>query len=194
MVFESSLNKIPDVDSVSSNTNMLNDVEVATDLNTIPCSSQVLRSSDIPEAELNLSNTSTTTETQALDLSEVPEVEPNPSVLCTSSCKRKNKKAKSVQRKVFDISSLLSKVQKKDKQRIIQRVIEIVRIIIEYYSKLIRNARKNPLSKVEAPKALETVYGDVLHNLDFQKFLARTIGLSGCEQLSDFLEYADESQ
>ena len=126
MVFESSLNKIPDVDSVSSNTNTLNDVEVATDLNTIPCSSQVLNLSDIPEAELNLSNTSTTTETQALDLSEVPEVEPNSSVLCTSSCKRKNKKAKFVQRKVFDISCLLRKVQEKDKQRIIQRVIETI--------------------------------------------------------------------
>ena len=120
MVFESTLNKIPDVDSVDV------DGEVATDLNTIPCSSQVLSSSDIPEAELNLSNRSTTTETQALDLSEVPEVEPNPSVLCTSPCKRKNKKAKSVQRKVFDISSLLSKVQEKDKQRITQRVIETI--------------------------------------------------------------------
>ena len=120
MVFESSLNKIPDVDSVDV------DGEVATDLNTIPCSSQVLSSSDIPEAELNSSNRSNTTETQALDLSEVPEVEPNPSVLCTSPCKRMNKKAKSVQRKVFDISFLLSKVQEKDKQRITQRVIETI--------------------------------------------------------------------
>ena len=65
---------------------------------------------------------------------------------------------------------------------------------IEYYSKLIRNTRRNLLSKVEAPKALETVYGDVLHNLDFQEFLARPFGLSDCEQLSDFLEYADESE
>ena len=120
MVFESTLNKIHDVDSVDV------DGEVATDLNTIPCSSQVLSSSDIPEAELNSSNRSTTTETQALDLSEVPEAEPNPSVLCTSPCKRKNKKAKSVQRKVFDISSLLSEVQEKDKQRITQRVIETI--------------------------------------------------------------------
>ena len=39
MVFESSLNVIPDIDTVSSNTSMLNDAEVATDLNTIPCSS-----------------------------------------------------------------------------------------------------------------------------------------------------------
>ena len=68
---------IPDVDSASSNTSMLNDVEVSTDFNTIPCSSQMLSSSDIPEAELNSSNMSTTTETQALDLSEVPEVELN---------------------------------------------------------------------------------------------------------------------
>ena len=56
---------------------MLNDVEVSTDFNTIPCSSQMLSSSDIPEAELNSSNMSTTTETQALDWSEVPEVELN---------------------------------------------------------------------------------------------------------------------
>ena len=104
LVLESSLNVIPDVDSVSSNTSMLNDVEVATNLNTIPCSSQKLSSSDIPQAELNSSSMSTTTETHMLDLSEVPEVEPYPSILCTPSCKRQNKKAKSVQRKVFDIS------------------------------------------------------------------------------------------
>ena len=115
MVFESSLNVTPDVDSVSSNTSMLNDVEVATDLNTTPCSSQVLSSSDVPEAELNSSNMSTTTETQSLDLSEVPEVEPNPSVLCTPPSKRQNKKAIAFQRKVFDINSLLSK-RKKNKE------------------------------------------------------------------------------
>ena len=49
MVFESRFNVVPDVDRVSSNTSMLNDVEVATDLNTISCSSQVLSSSDVPE-------------------------------------------------------------------------------------------------------------------------------------------------
>ena len=110
MVFESSWNVIPDADSLSGNTSMLNDVEVATDLNSILCSSQVLSSSDVSEAELNSSNMSTATETQALDLSEVPEVEPNLSILCTPPLKRQNKKAKSVQRKVFDINSLLRNV------------------------------------------------------------------------------------
>ena len=65
---------------------------------------------------------------------------------------------------------------------------------IEYCRKLIRNARRSHLSKGEVAKALETVFGDVLHNPDFQEFLARTIGLSDREQLSDFLEYADESE
>ena len=52
---------------------MLNDAEVATDLKTISCSSQVLSSSDVPE--VNSSNMSTTTEMQALNVSQVPEVE-----------------------------------------------------------------------------------------------------------------------
>ena len=116
MVFESSLNVIPDVDSVSSNISMLNDVEVATDMNTIPCSSQVLSSSDAPEGELNSSNMSTATQTHTLDLSEVPEVEPNLPVFCTPPRKRQNKKAKAVQRKVFDINCLLRKVQEKKKK------------------------------------------------------------------------------
>ena len=64
---------------------------------------------------------STTTEMQALNLSQVPEVESTPSVLCTPPCKRQNEKIKSVQRKVFDITSLLSKVQEKEKNKVLSK-------------------------------------------------------------------------
>ena len=62
---------------------------------------------------------------------------------------------------------------------------------IDYYGKLIRNSRRGHFLKVEAAKALETV-SDIL--IDFQEFLATTIGLNDHEHLSDILEYAVESE
>ena len=61
-----------------------------------------------------------------------------------------------------------------------------------YYKDLVRDAWRSRLSKVEAAKALETVFGDELHDVDFQEWLARKIGLSKSEQLVDLLKYAED--
>ena len=57
---------------------------------------------------------------------------------------------------------------------------------------MVRNARRSHLSKVETAKALETVFGDELHDVDFQEWLARKTGLSSSEQLVDLLKYAED--
>ena len=113
--------------------------------------------------------------------------------------KKQLKKAKVVQRKIFDINSLLDRVQEQEKQRIIQRVTKdnsthmntLYESFIKYYKDFVRNAQRSHLSKVEAAKALETVFGDELHNADFQEWLVRKIGLSNSEQLVDLLRYAE---
>ena len=121
------------------------------------------------------------------------------SVLYTPPHEKQLKKAKVVRRKVFDINSLLDRVQEQEKQRIIQRVTKnnsthmntLYETFIKYYKDLVRNAQRSHLSKVEAAKALETVFGDELHDADFQEWLARKIGLSNSEQLVDLLKYAE---
>ena len=57
---------------------------------------------------------------------------------------------------------------------------------------MVRNAPRSHLSKVESAKALETVLGDELHDIDFQEWLARKIGLSNSEQLVYLLKYAED--
>ena len=111
------------------------------------------------------------------------------SVLHTPPHKKQLKKEKVVQRKVFDINSLLDRVQEQEKQRIIQRVTKdnsthmntLCESFIKYYKDLVRNARRSYLSKVDAAKTLETVFGDELHDEDFQEWLVRKIGLSNSE-------------
>ena len=103
-----------------------------------------------------------------------------------------------VQRKVFDINSLLGRAQEQEKQRITQRVAKdnsthmntLYESFIKYYKDLVRNARRSHLSKVEAAKALERVFG---HDADSQEWLARKIGVSNNEQLVDLLKYAEDA-
>ena len=57
---------------------------------------------------------------------------------------------------------------------------------------MVRNAPRSRLSKAESAKALETVLGDELHDIDFQEWLARKIGLSNSEQLVYLLKYAED--
>ena len=57
---------------------------------------------------------------------------------------------------------------------------------------MVKDAWRSRLSKVEAAKALETVFGDELHDVDFQEWLARKIGLSKSEQLVDLLKCAED--
>ena len=111
------------------------------------------------------------------------------SVLYTPPHEKQLKKAKVVRRKVFDINSLLDRVQEQEKQRIIQRVTKdnsthmntLCESFIKYYKDLVRNARRSYLSKADAAKTSETVFGDELHDEDFQEWLVRKIGLSNSE-------------
>ena len=120
------------------------------------------------------------------------------SVLHAPPRKKQLKKAKVVQRKVFDINSLLGRAQEQEKQRITQRVAKdnsthmntLYESFIKYYKDLVRNARRSHLSKVEAAKALERVFG---HDADSQEWLARKIGVSNNEQLVDLLKYAEDA-
>ena len=120
------------------------------------------------------------------------------SVLHAPPRKKQLKKAKVVQRKVFDINSLLGRAQEQEKQRITQRVAKdnsthmntLYESFIKYYKDLVRNARRSHLSKVEAAKALERVFG---HDADSQEWLARKIGVSNKEQLVDLLKYAEDA-
>ena len=62
---------------------------------------------------------------------------------------------------------------------------------IKYYTDFVRNARRSHLSKVKATKALETVFGDELHDVDFQEWLIQE-GLCNSERLVDLLKYAED--
>ena len=121
------------------------------------------------------------------------------SVLHTPPHKKQLKKAKVVQKKVFDINSLLDRVQEQEKLRIIQRLANdnsthmntLYESFIKYYKDLVRNARRSHLSKVEATKALQTVFGDELHDVDFQEWLIQE-GLCNSERLVNLLKYAED--
>ena len=101
---------------------------------------------------------------------------------------------------IFDINSLLDRFQEQEKQRITQRVAKdnsthmntLYESFTKYYKDLVRNVPRSHLSKVESAKALETVLGDELHDIDFQEWLARKIGLSNSEQLVYLLKYAED--
>ena len=101
---------------------------------------------------------------------------------------------------IFDINSLLDRNQEQEKQRITQRVTKdisthmntLYESFIKYCKDLVRNAWRSHLSKVESAKALETVLGHEPHDIDFQEWLARKIGLSNSEQLVYLLKYAED--
>ena len=101
---------------------------------------------------------------------------------------------------IFDINSLLNRNQEQEKQRITQRVTKdisthmntLYESFIKHCKDLVGNAWRSHLSKVESAKALETVLGHELHDIDFQEWLARKIGLSNSEQLVYLLKYAED--
>ena len=112
--------------------------------------------------------------------------------------RRQNRLAKMRERKVFDLSKILEKLEAKEKEKILNKSLEsssshmheFTEATLKYLCQLIKNARRSFASKVEGAKILERIFGERLHDIDFQLWLVEKFWLKDREELLLFLEFA----
>ena len=116
---------------------------------------------------------------------EVPEFQTPPR-------HHQNRLAKSCQRRVFDINSMLEAVEEKEREKILSRTMgnhqeAFTKAVIHYFSKLIKDARRSFCSKVEGAQLLLKIFGAKLDETDFQIWLAEVLRLKGRDELFTFM-------
>ena len=112
--------------------------------------------------------------------------------------RQQNRLVKTRERKVFDLNKILEKVEAKEKEKIFKKSLEsssshmheFTEATLKYFRQLIKNARRSFASKVEGAKILERIFGERLHDIDFQLWLVEKFWLKGREELLLFLEFA----
>ena len=87
--------------------------------------------------------------------------------------RRQNRLVKSRQRMSFDINSMFQVVQEKEKEKILNRAMGreqeyFTKATMNYFSKLIKDARYTFRCKIEGAKLLMTVLGDKLNETEYQ--------------------------
>ena len=131
--------------------------------------------------------------TELITEQEVPE-------LLTPPLRRnQNRLAKSRQRKVFDINSILHVVEEKEKEKILNRAIGsqqeyFTKATMNYFSKIIKDARRSFRSKVEGAQLLFTIFGDKLDETEYQIWLVDVLKLKDRNELLCFMKYAKEDK
>ena len=93
-----------------------------------------------------------------------------------------NKLAKTRQRKIFDINSLLGKVEEKEKTKILGRALgshqeSFLKATINYFRTLIKDGRGSFKSKVEGAQLILKIFGDKIDETDFQLWLANALNV-----------------
>ena len=112
--------------------------------------------------------------------------------------RQQNCLAKTRGRKVFDLNKVLENVEAKKKEKFLNKSLksssshmhEFTEATLKYFLQLIKNARRSFASKVEGAKILERIFGERLHDIDFQLWLVEKFWLKGREELLLFLEFA----
>ena len=110
-----------------------------------------------------------------------------------------NRLAKSCQRRVFDINSMLEVVEEKEREKILSRTMgnhqeAFTKEAIHYFSKLIKDVRRSFCSKVEVAQLLLKIFGAKLDETDFQIWLAEVLRLKDQDELLTFMEYSEEDK
>ena len=123
---------------------------------------------------------------------EVPEFQTPPR-------HHQNRLAKSCQRRVFDINSMLEAVKEKEREKILSRTMgnheeAFTKAVIHNFSKLIKDARRIFCSKVEGAQLLLKIFGAKLDETDFQIWLAEVLRLKDRDELLTFMEYSEEDK
>ena len=98
---------------------------------------------------------------------------------------------------MFDLNKILEKVEAKEKEKILNKSLEspsshmheFTEVTLKYFCRLIKNARHSFACKVEGAKILERLFGERLHDIDFQLWLVEKFWLKDREELL-FLEFA----
>ena len=105
---------------------------------------------------------------------DVPEV--------SDACHHQNKLAKTRQRKIFDINSLLGKVEEKEKTKILGRALgshqeSFLKTTMNHFRTLIKDGRRSFKSKVEGAQLILKIFSDKIDETDFQSWLANALNL-----------------
>ena len=112
--------------------------------------------------------------------------------------RRQNRLPKMRERKVFDLNKTLEKLEAEEKEKFLNKSLEsssshmhkFTEATLKYFRQLIKNARRSFASKVEGAKILERIFGERLHDIDFQLWLVEKFWLKDREELFLFLEFA----
>ena len=108
-----------------------------------------------------------------------------------------NRMAKYHQRKIFDINSMLKAVEEKEKEKILSQTIGdqqdfFTKATLNYFQKLIKDARHGFHSKVEGAQLMHSIFGDKLDEVDFNMWLVNALKLKDRNELIMFLSYSGE--
>ena len=99
---------------------------------------------------------------------------------------------------MFDLNKILEKKEAKEKEKILNKSLEssfshmhkFTEATLKYFCQLIKNARRSFAFKVEGAKTCERIFGERLHDIDFQLWLVEKFWLRDREELLLFLEFA----
>ena len=106
-----------------------------------------------------------------------------------------NRLAKSRQRRVFDINSMLEAVKEKEREKILSRTMgnhqeAFTKAVIHNFSKLIKDARHSFCSKVEGVQLLLKIIGAKLDETGFQIWLTEVLRVKDRDELLTVMEYS----
>ena len=109
----------------------------------------------------------------------------------TPPCRQQNRLAITRERKLLDLNKIPEKVEAKESlESSSSHMHEFTEATLKYLCQLIKNARRSFASKVEGAKILERIFGERLHDIDFQLWLVEKFWLKDREELLLFLEFA----
>ena len=105
--------------------------------------------------------------------------------------RQQNRLAITRERKLLDLNKIPEKVEAKESlESSSSHMHEFTEATLKYLCQLIENARRSFASKVEGAKILERIFGERLHDIDFQLWLVEKFWLKDREELLLFLEFA----
>ena len=183
---------VPEVESVGDETlsenndpNKINDTVDVT--STAAFSHDAIQGTIAPDETVNVGENADLIAEQ-----EVPE-----SIMPPRRCQ--NRLAKSHQKMLLNINSMLQVVEEKEKEKILNLAMGreqeyFTKATINYFSKLIKDARCTFCSKTEGAKLLLTILGDKLNETEYQVWLVDVLRLKDRNELLSFMKYMEEDK